>query len=146
MGGCAGLKQLGPRFASKGTFPALTLLGLRGCTALEEFPSVEEGAFPKLENLYMGYCAGVKQLGARFASKGTFLALTLLELRGCTALEEFPSVEEGAFPKLENLYMGGCGGVKQLGAQFASKGTFPALTIWIMVQHRESVDLYKKQG
>ncbi|CAM6101685.1 unnamed protein product [Calypogeia fissa] len=127
MGGCERLKQLGATFASKGTFPMLTLLNLHGCTALEQFPSVEEGAFPELLQLFMGGCERVKQLGATFASKGTFPALTLLHLHGWTALEHFPSVEEGAFPKLVQLVMGGCEGLRDLGATFASKGTFPAL-------------------
>ncbi|CAM6081846.1 unnamed protein product [Calypogeia fissa] len=100
---------------------------MSNCVALEEFPAVEEGAFPRLELLWMHSCKAVKKLGDGFALKGALLALKVLNMRNCVALEEFPPTAEGAFPNLKILWMHGCKGLRQVGEGFASKGDFPAL-------------------
>jgi hypothetical protein len=55
--------------------------------------------------------------------------MQVLDLTSCKALEVFPLVQVGAFPKLEKLCIAGSEQLKQLGATFAYRGTFPALTV-----------------
>jgi hypothetical protein len=76
--GCRSLKYLPRSFTCCGAFPALIWFRLFECSALVEFPEVDEGALPKLQTLDFTDCDSLKGLPLSLEVLTSLRKLTLL--------------------------------------------------------------------